>query len=137
MIPLYWIYSRLEKESVDGFELCNGLVYRKYNGDRLEFYVSAEMEQNVFRRIHEKNGHLGVDKCYDQLRVHYWFPAMHNKIMNFITNCVRCIMQQILTRVEYALNNSVHCSTKKPPSVLLFSVQQRGKEIDELSEFLK
>lgn len=43
---------------------------------------------------------------------------------------------QLLTRVEYALNNTVHCSTKCTPSELLFGVTQRGPEVDILSEHL-
>lgn len=46
--------SRLENETVDKFELRNGLVYRKTLNDRLALYVPAEMENNVIRLIHEK-----------------------------------------------------------------------------------
>lgn len=43
---------------------------------------------------------------------------------------------KLLTRVEYAINNSVHSVTKETPSRLLFGVNQRGREIDALSEYL-
>ena len=42
-----------------------------------------------------------------------------------------------LTRVEYALNNTVHSTTKKLPSELLFGVAQRGPEVDSLTEYLE
>lgn len=41
-----------------------------------------------------------------------------------------------LPEVEYALNNSIHSSTGFAPSVLLFGIEQRGKIIDELTEYL-
>lgn len=43
---------------------------------------------------------------------------------------------KLLARVEYAINNSVHSTTKTTPCQLLFGVYQRGLEIDSLSEYL-
>lgn len=39
--------------------------------------------------------------------------------------------------VKFALNNTVHCSTKQTPSKLLFGMEQRDEIIDELSEYLR
>lgn len=69
------------------------------------------MENNVIRLIHEKLGHLGVDKCYDQIRVHYWFPSMHRKIESFIKNCIRCIMHTAPTRQN---ERQLHSIPKEP-----------------------
>lgn len=44
---------------------------------------------------------------------------------------------KMLTRVEYALNNSVHSSTGQTPCQLLFGVPQRGLEVDVLTEYLE
>lgn len=44
---------------------------------------------------------------------------------------------QILTQVEYALNNSSSTTTQVAPSVLLFGVRQRGVIVDWLSEYLE
>lgn len=46
-------------------------------------------------------------------------------------------LSNLLTRVEYAINNSVHTTTKKTPCELLFGVNQRGREVDALSEYLE
>lgn len=43
----------------------------------------------------------------------------------------------MLRQVEYALNNSIHTTTKRMPSELLFGVSQRGQVIDELTEYLE
>jgi len=43
----------------------------------------------------------------------------------------------MLNRVEYAINNSIHSSTKQTPSILLFGVAQRGPQIDTLTEYLE
>lgn len=43
---------------------------------------------------------------------------------------------ELLGRVEYALNNTVHDTTKQTACILLFGVNQRGPQVDELSEYL-
>ena len=42
-----------------------------------------------------------------------------------------------LSQVEFAINNSVHCTTKQSPSRLLFGTEQRGLIVDELAEYLR
>ena len=44
---------------------------------------------------------------------------------------------KMLTKIEYALNNSVHSTTRQTPCMLLFGVNQREREIDRLTEFLE
>lgn len=139
--------SRLEKEPVEPFELNNGLVYRKKPNCRLALYVPAEMESNVIRLIHEKIGHLGTDKCHDQIRLHYWFPTMHKKIQTFIQNCVRCIMHSAPPRVN---ERTLHSIPKEPIPFdtihidhlgPLSSIQNKNKHIlvviDAFTKFVK
>lgn len=40
------------------------------------------------------------------------------------------------TEIEYAMNNSTHATTGQTPSKLMFGVNQRGKVIDGLTEYL-
>lgn len=42
-----------------------------------------------------------------------------------------------LSNVEFAVNNTVHCTTKQTPSKMLFGAEQRGEIIDELTEHLR
>ena len=39
-----------------------------------------------------------------------------------------------LTDVEFAINNSVHCTVKTTPAILLFGTNQKGKTVDWLTE---
>lgn len=43
---------------------------------------------------------------------------------------------KMLEEIEYALNNTVHKTTKEIPSKLLFGIVQRGKITDQLREFI-
>lgn len=38
---------------------------------------------------------------------------------------------------EFAINNTVHCSTKQTPSKMLSGVEQKGEVVNELTEYLK
>lgn len=84
--------TRLENEPVSQFELINSVVYRKNPNGKSCLYVPAEMENQIIRRIHEKIGHSGVNKCCDSLCKTYWFPLMKPKVENYIKNCPKCIM---------------------------------------------
>lgn len=61
--------------------------------------------------VHEKIGHLSTDMCYNQLRFHYWFPGMQQKIKDFIQNCVRCIMHTAPRRIN---ERTLHSIPKEP-----------------------
>lgn len=44
---------------------------------------------------------------------------------------------KLLTKVEYAINNSVHSTTNQTPAMLLFGVSQRSLQIGTLTEYLE
>lgn len=48
----------------------------------------------------------------------------------------RADWKQKLSEVEFAMNNTVHCATKQTPTKMLFGVEQRGKIVHELTEYL-
>lgn len=90
--------DRLEMDEVRGYELENGLVFRVRDDNRRQLYVPAEWEDNIMRTIHEKYGHLGVEKCTNQIQKYYWFPHMREKMNVFIKNCLKCIYYSSLSR---------------------------------------
>lgn len=82
--------QRLEIREMSEFELENGLVFR-VNGQYKQLYVPREMEENIIRLIHENYGHLGVEKCTNQIQKPYWFPLMRETVNKFVRNCLKCI----------------------------------------------
>lgn len=103
--------KKLEEGVVKGFELKDGLVFRKEKSGRLQLLVSNEMEENVIRMIHEKICHLGINKTCDQLRKNYWFENMQSKVEKFIKNCIRCIMCSPPVRIN---EQNLYSISKKP-----------------------
>lgn len=85
--------DKLENQdvSVSGYVLENGLVFRVNDKNRRQLYVPAEWESNVMRLVHEKYGHVGIEKCIMQIQKNYWFPYMREKLNKFIRNCLKCI----------------------------------------------
>ncbi|KYN23205.1 hypothetical protein ALC57_04382 [Trachymyrmex cornetzi] len=68
----------------------DGIVLKKHYGELL-FYVPQAMELQVMHKYHDKMGHLGIEKTYDNVIKSYWFPDMKRKITEYIFNCLKCI----------------------------------------------
>lgn len=66
-------------------------------------------------------------------RVNRVLKAMLGKLSSPINHAD---WSQKLSQIEYAMNNSAHATTKETPSKLLFGVEQKGRMIDGLTEFL-
>lgn len=98
---------KLEAEEVEGYELVDGVAFRRDKDNRLQLMVPDEMEDDIIRMIHEKIGHMSVDKSYEQICKHYWFPGMKAKVENFIRNCVRCIVNAAPPRAGQANLHSI------------------------------
>lgn len=61
--------------------------------------------------VHEKIGHMGVEKTFESLHRNYWFPSMREKICKFIRNCIRCIVYSAPVR---ASERTLYSIEKKP-----------------------
>lgn len=48
-----------------------------------------------------KVSHLGVEKCYLQIRNAYFLPHMKKKIDKYIKNCVKCVALPPLNSVTF------------------------------------
>lgn len=82
----------LKSQPSEMFELKEGIVSKKSKSGDLLLYVPSELEENIIRFVHEKIGHLGINRCVDQIKMHYWFPKIKNKVGAFIKNCLQCIL---------------------------------------------
>jgi hypothetical protein len=103
--------NALESSESPPYEMHNGIVYKRNRDDRLLFYVPKEMEQQLIHHMHEKIGHFGSGKCYEQMRLNYWIPRMKEKIDIFTKNCIKCIMYSAPPRSS---EHSLYSIPKKP-----------------------
>ena len=87
--------NQLGKEESKFFEMWNSVVYRK-KGDRLIFYVSADMKKIILFKYHDEPRHMGLEKVYEIVSKTYWFPKLRKKIGMHIQNCFRCIAYNLV-----------------------------------------
>lgn len=87
------ISRELELASVDSdkYALIDGLVYRK-NGDKLQFVIPDTMISNVIRAHHDDMAHCGLEKTIEGVKKNFWFPSMRKKIIDYLENCLTCLM---------------------------------------------
>lgn len=109
---------------------------RRIIADRGTCFTSLEFVSFVAERNiqHIKNAVASPQANGQVERVNRVMGRMLGKLTNPINHAD---WSRLLSRVEYAINNSVHSSTQETPSKLLFGVTQRGPEIDKLTELLE
>ncbi|KAL0117611.1 hypothetical protein PUN28_008779 [Cardiocondyla obscurior] len=66
-------------------------------------------------------------------RVNRVIGPMIGKLIN---NDEKLYWYKIIWDIEFALNNTIHKTTRETPSKLLFGVEQKGKIIDAIREYL-
>jgi len=81
----------LQSSNDSQFEMRNGILFKKPN-DTLLFYVPQQMEFQVLHKYHDEMGHFGVEKTFDNIIKSYWFPDMRQKVKEYISNCLKCIL---------------------------------------------
>ena len=92
--------EKIEANSIDGYFIKDNVVYRRPSQDKLQLLVPKEMINNVIRSIHEKRGHLGIDKCCTSISRQYWFPTMKARVENFVRNCLKCLIYSAPARKD-------------------------------------
>lgn len=136
-VKLYAVKSTCTKEVI----ICLENYFEYYSrpkrliGDRGTAFTSSDFESYLSENNIE---HIKIATASAQAngqveRVNRIIKAMLSKISEPIQHSD---WFKFLRKVEYAINNSVHSSTQQTPCKLLFGVDQRGKEIDTLTEYL-
>lgn len=136
-VKLYAVNSTSTKETIASLEKYV-LAYsrpRRLISDRATCFTSLEFAEY----LHENNiKHVKVATASAQAngqaeRVNRVLYATLGKLSSPINHAD---WSHKLSQVEFAINNSKHATTKETPCKLLYGVEQRGKIVDELSEFI-
>jgi len=84
------IQAELQRSENKLFEMRNGLIYRKRQGQIL-FYVPSMLESNIIYKYHNEMSHVGVEKTVRNILNSYWFPEIKAKVEKHIRSCLKCI----------------------------------------------
>ena len=54
--------------------------------------ASKEKQQKILQEMHECpiEGHQGVQRTYDRLKLYVTWPGMYHDVENYVTNCKIC-----------------------------------------------
>jgi len=85
------ISENLEFSENEKFDLVDGLVYRKIDGE-LKFVVPEAMTSNVLRTHHDNMAHCGYEKTLKGIQRWYWFPNLRKRVADHLENCLTCMM---------------------------------------------
>lgn len=75
----------------------------------LRFYVPTHLRPIVVRQYHDDNGHMGVQKCYDSIRLKYFWPNLFKDLYRYVTTCNTC-QTRSLQKIKQPLQE-----TDQPP----------------------
>lgn len=112
----------LQKTEDPYYELRNGVVFRKHEGELL-FYVPRIMETHVLQRYHDQMGHFAVEKTFDNIIKSYWFPHMKQRIKDYIANCLKCIA---FSPSEGRKQGYLHCIPKGQVPFEVYHIDHYG-----------
>lgn len=77
----------------------DNLVYYLSNADNeptLRIYVPKRLKSLVIKQYHDLLGHMSTDKCYDTMRLKYYFPNMYKELHTYVDQCVTCQTKSII-----------------------------------------
>jgi hypothetical protein len=60
------------------------------NNATLRLYVPAHLRSLVVTQYHDDNGHMGVQKTYDAIKLKYYWPNLYKELYVYVTRCTTC-----------------------------------------------
>nr|AKD28027.1 pol polyprotein [Glypta fumiferanae] len=81
--------SKIEKSEIEGFELIDGILYKRCE-DKLLYVVPKSMRKSLVIRFHDLKSHQGVDRTVSRIKEHYHFPRMRTYVKRHIRSCLHC-----------------------------------------------
>ena len=85
----------------DRLELCDGILYRKWESDvnrdfKLQLIIPRDKRKEVLRYCHDipTASHLGVEKTVAKVKEILYWPCMKELIENYRRECDRCFARK-------------------------------------------
>lgn len=82
-----------ENNLISNYELANGLLYRKYKGNKL-LAVPKSMRKGIVIAAHDLGGNFSVERIIDKITRDYWFSALRRYIRQHIRMCIDCLVHK-------------------------------------------
>lgn len=82
-----------EKRTVEHYELCDGVLYRRHAG-RLLLDVPRPMRKGIVIGEHDYGGHFSLYRTIAKIMDNYWFPSMKRYVKQHIQMCLNCLVHK-------------------------------------------
>ena len=53
-------------------------------------YIPEHLWKEVIEQYYDNNGHMGINKTQDTIKIKYYWPNMYKNIYQYVTSCVTC-----------------------------------------------
>lgn len=100
LIPWFREWSRLE--------LRNGVLFRRkqeHGDSSYQLALPADLRDMVLTELHDKMGHMGVERTLDLVRSRFFWPKMSAAVEKKIKTCERCVRRKSLPEKAAPLVN--------------------------------
>ena len=79
-----------QKEDKQNYILKRDRVYRRTEGG-LRWVVPHNTRAQILKMVHDNNGHPGLTKTEELLKLKYWFPKMKKYAADYVQACLNCL----------------------------------------------
>ena len=73
--------------------IMDNILYYISNVDSdpvLRLYIPEQLRGAVIKQYHDENGHMGLDKTHDAIKIKYYWPNLYKQLYTYIGSCVIC-----------------------------------------------
>lgn len=95
-----------ERAAAEGFEECQGLLYRR-ESDRFLYVVPSHHRKAIVIRAHDCQGHFGVERTVDNIRRYCWFSRMRRFVSDHVHRCIPCLAHKRNAGKQPGLLNTI------------------------------
>lgn len=82
--------TKYEKSEVNGYELHEGILYKR-RGEELLFVIPKAMRKSMLVRHHDLQSHQGLDRTIAKIMSRYYFPGIRRYAKQHIRACIACV----------------------------------------------
>lgn len=82
---------RSVRNQAEHYEIFDKRLYRKYH-DKLLLVVKPTEVENILYLAHEHplGGHFGIEKTFQKITEHYWWPKLGKSVQHYVKTCETC-----------------------------------------------
>ncbi|KAL4709763.1 hypothetical protein ACJJTC_004599 [Scirpophaga incertulas] len=98
------LIQKLSEGQLDAtrYSVKNDILYVKYSPtgepSRYLCYIPKGHRLSLLRIFHDEHEHVGVDKTFDLIIKHFWFPGLRNFVQKYVAHCLICISYKKVPR---------------------------------------